>query len=320
MKSVTAVARPSLAFIKYWGKSPGGPANRPATPSLALTLEGITSTAEVCPSADGRDRVVLGGEEQPERRFAAFFDTLRAELKTDLRFAVTSANTFPTAAGLASSSSGFAALAAACATLARGQRPDDALLSRLARVGSGSACRAVYGGWTLWDAGAEAAQPLFEAGHWPELRVVLAAVHEGPKEHSSRDGMNSTAETSPFYPAWVADAPQLLNEARRALAARDLEAFGQAARKSYQRMFGTMLGADPPLIYWKPASLSLIRAAEDLRRQGLSVWETMDAGPQVKFLCTERDVPAVVEAIRQVLGPEGRWWVTQAGAGVEVRL
>jgi len=295
------VAGPSLALIKYWGKR-SSLDNTPATGSLAVTLAGLESRTEV--AFDDRDSVVVNGESQPLVRFAAFFESLKDELGLVGRgLAVTSNNNFPTAAGLASSSSGFAALAGAVAALAGADLPP-ARLSALARLGSGrSATRPVYGGFTVFDAGAWAAEPEHDEGFWPEFRVVLCVVREGAKATSSRVGMESSRLTSPYYERWVESSPALLAEARAALAERDWSRLGPLVRQSYLRMFGTMFSAEPPLIYWQPESLALIQALQVLRGEGFTAFETMDAGPQVKVFCPADQAPALVaELDRRVPG------------------
>lgn len=295
-----AVAGPSLALIKYWGKRSAAE-NTPATGSLAVTLAGLESRTEV--AFDDRDSVVVNGQEQPTVRFTAFLEGLRADLGLAGRgMAVSSTNNFPTAAGLASSSSGFAALAGAVAALA-GVEASPARLSALARIGSGSATRPVFGGFTVFDAGALAAEPEQDEDFWPEFRVVLCVVREGEKATSSRAGMESSRTTSPYYGPWVETSPALLARARWALADKDWSRLGPLVRQSYLRMFGTMFSAEPPLIYWQPESLALIQALEALRRDGFTAWETMDAGPQVKVFCPADQAEALVaELDRRVPG------------------
>jgi diphosphomevalonate decarboxylase len=294
------VAGPSLALIKYWGKQ-SAVDNTPATGSLAVTLAGLESATEV--SFDDRDSVVVNGEDQPLARFTPFLDGLRADLGLAGRgLAVVSANNFPTAAGLASSSSGFAALAGAVAALA-GVDAAPARLSALARIGSGSATRPVFGGFTVFDAGARAAEPEHDEGFWPGFRVVLCVVREGAKATSSRAGMESSRLTSPYYGPWVDSSPALLADARRALADQDWSRLGPLVRQSYLRMFGTMFSAEPPLIYWQPESLALIQTLQTLRSEGFTAWETMDAGPQVKVFCPADQAEALVaELDRRVPG------------------
>ena len=292
--AVHARAHPSLALVKYWGKRPGG-TNIPATSSLAVTLDAL-STDTVCRPAD-EDSLEIDGRPQPPGRIAPFFDRVRETVRCDTRFAVSSRNSFPTAAGLASSASGFAALALATVAAAGGDTADRHALSALARQGSGSASRSVFGGFTAWDAGATAARQLHDERWWPELRIVVAPVHGGPKPVSSRDAMNLTRDSSPFYDAWVADAPALFQRAEAALDARDLERLGTVMRESTMRMFATMLGAAPPILYWRPQTIEVLQRLAELRRRGTAAWETMDAGPQVKILTTADDADAVAREV-----------------------
>ena len=309
-----ALAGPSLALIKYWGKK-SSVDNTPATGSLAVTLEGLESRTVA--NFDDRDSVVVNGREEPPARFSPFLDHLRAKLGlADQGLEVASTNNFPTAAGLASSSSGFAALTGAVAALA-GQEHAPADLSALARLGSGSATRSVFGGFTVFEAGAAAAQPLHDASFWEDFRVVLAIVREESKPTSSRSAMESSRLTSPYYDRWVETSPALLTKARSAVAERDWSQLGPLIRQSYLRMFSTMFSAEPPLIYWQPASLALIQALETLRQEGFTAFETMDAGPQVKIFCPEDQCAALVGELGRRVG--GLRFLT-AGPGPGLRF
>ena len=292
-------ASPSLALVKYWGKLEGG-LNLPATSSLAVTLGGLDTNSLVAASKNGADHVVVDGKTQDQARFAPFFEALRSRLGSELRFEVESRNSFPGGAGFASSSSGFAALALGCARLVSeledrpaASQPSLPLLSELARCGSASAARAVYGGFTVLEAGALHAEPLLPPDHWPELRIVAAVVARGEKPHSSRSAMAATRETSPYYDNWLSDAPGLFARAKKSLAERDLEQLGEIMRLSYSRMHASALAAEPPILYWLPASVAIIGACAELRAKGVGAWETMDAGPQVKVLCLEKDLAPV---------------------------
>ncbi len=293
-------ASPSLALLKYWGKLDPHK-NTPATPSLGVSLGALTTRTAVSASEkESRDRVLLAGREQPLDRYLPFLEALREKLRTRMHFLAESKNNFPTSAGLASSSSAFAALAYAC-TAAVGATLERAELSALARVGSASAARAVFGGFTLLPAGESSARQLFDEHYWPELRILVSLVTRESKDTSSRDAMEASRRTSPFYPAWVKDAASLLPDALDALEKRDIERLGEAARRSYLRMFATMLSADPPILYWLPESLSIIHECERMRKAGIGVWETMDAGPQVKLICLAGEVADVRKGLLQAL-------------------
>ena len=299
-----AEAHPSLALIKYWGKADAH-RNLPATPSLGLTLDGMTTTtvveafeAPVGTASGPGDRVSVDGTVQPPERYAPFFSAIRDLIAASggnpgVRFVAESASNFPSSAGMASSASGFAALAVASAAAA-GLDADAAALSAVARVGSASAARSLWGGFVRLDAGAESARPVRGRDWWPELRTVVVQAASGPKPVPSRAAMESSRVTSPFYESWIDDAPRLLAEALDALDGKDLSVLGPLMRKSYLRMFSTMLSSDPPVLYWKPGSLAVLGLCEEMRSDGLSAWETMDAGPQVKVFCLAEELDDVL--------------------------
>ncbi len=316
MHTAYAEASPSLALIKYWGKQEEG-INVPATTSIAVGLDALRTRTTVrtadarrvkrrldstSPEAGADFSVSIDGETQDPRHFHSVISALRSRARelgctrADDHLEIESHNTFPTAAGVASSSSGFAALVLALDAYFELELESE-VASRIAREGSGSAARSVYGGFTRFDAGALAARRLHPASHWSELRILVALTDTGPKSTGSRSGMNHTRETSPFYRLWVEDSFAVAEAATGALERRDLETLGARMRESYLRMTGSMLGASPAVIYWKPESIALIELCSRLREEGLAAWETMDAGPQVKILTTADDLPAVREAV-----------------------
>ena len=292
--NVLVRAAPSLALVKYWGKSDAG-RNLPATSSLAVTVTGLYTEVRL-QASPGRDDLSVAGTVVPAARHGPFFDAARATLGVATHYRADASNNFPGAAGLASSASLFAALALGCAALAGRDIPRERL-SALARVGSASAARALWGGFSTLEAGAECAGGAFPEDHWPELRLLVAVTSRRRKPLPSRDAMLHVAATSPYYPAWAATAPATFQAALEAVRARDLERLGPHMRASYLRMFGTMLAADPPINYLLPQSLRVLEVLEDLRAAGVGAWETMDAGPQVKIACLANDVERVRAAL-----------------------
>ncbi len=288
-------------MVKYWGKQNGN-RNLPATTSIAVTLGGLDTISVIRSGEPGKpDRVSLGGTEQDPGRYVEFFHEARSLFHFEASFSASSVNSFPSSAGLASSSSGFAALALGCARLAG--LPDSeetfALASEAARLGSASASRAVYGGFTLLQEGGVRAEPLFPAKWWPEFRILVAVTSRAPKPSASRASMENTRLTSPYYGAWVENSRTVAREALAALRGKDLERLGEMARLSYMRMHASALAADPPIVYWLPASVAVINACAELRAHGIQAWETMDAGPQVKIICLEPDLAAIRSALRE---------------------
>jgi diphosphomevalonate decarboxylase len=303
---VTAVACSNIALVKYWGKRDAA-LNLPAAGSLSLTLDALrTRTTVELDAAAGADELVLGGARQGGEALAKvsrFLDLVRARADRGERARVTSDNSFPTGSGLASSASAFAALALAAAR-AYGLPADPAALSALARRGSGSAARSIFGGFVemLAEGDDPHAVPLLAAGAW-DVRMVVAVVGGGkPKSVSSRSGMDHTAATSPLYLGWLACVPGDLAAARAAVAARDLEALGAVTEASALTMHASALAARPAVVYFRGATLEAFHAVRDLRGAGARAFATMDAGPHVKVLCAPDDAERVAATLRAVPG------------------
>ncbi|MEZ4465079.1 MAG: diphosphomevalonate decarboxylase [bacterium] len=213
-------------------------------------------------------------------------------------------NTVATAAGLASSASGMAALGLAAwgaAGLAVDQPAAQPALVEIVRRGSGSAPRSLLGGLVELRVDDASVHPLASPDAWP-LAIVVARVGHGEKKVKSRPGMTHTAETSPYYAPWIAAHPADLAAARAAIAARDLPALGAVMERSTLRMHACMWAADPPLRYLRGRTLDLMDAVEALRDAGVGAWYTMDAGPHVKVLCAAADASGVAAALATVPG------------------
>lgn len=315
-----ARAQVNIALVKYWGKAPGGsPGNRnlPAVPSLSLTLDALYTETRVGFDVDADDDVVVLDGARLEGgaldRARIVLDAVRRRADVAAPFRVASVNHVPTAAGLASSASGMAALAVATARCA-GLPADPNLWSRLAREGSGSASRSVFGGWVAWDG--PAARPLFGPDHW-DLALVVAVVDDGPKAIGSRAAMERTRRTSPYHGGWVQQARGLFDEGCAAVARRDLEALIEVMELSTLRMHAAAMAARPPVLYWAPASLAAVRTVEASRAEGILVGWTMDAGPNVKVLCAAADGPSVAQRLETIPGVQ-RTVVCRPGSGVRV--
>ena len=298
--NATAIAHPNIALVKYWGKRERQ-LNLPAVPSLSVTLAPFETQTTVTWGAE-EDRFSINGtvaSGDAAQRIASFLDLIDSK-RPPVHFE--SSNNFPTAAGLASSSSAFAALALA-ATHAAGLTPSLPELSALARQGSGSASRSLWGGFVTWSLGERKdgqdshGHPIADQDHW-DLRVLVALVSDKKKAISSRDGMNRTQQTSPLFDGWIASGPADVTEAEKAIRAKDLQWLGEVMEHSTMKMVGTMFSARPPVVYMKPATVAVLHAISELRSSGVPAWTTMDAGPNVKILTTPQAAPQVEAALR----------------------
>lgn len=319
---VTAIAHPNIALIKYWGKRDDA-LILPRSSSLSMTLDVFPTTTTVTLDRQATaDTVTLNGaaaDADTGRRIGALLDLVRQHAGRDERAVVDTANTVPTGAGLASSASGMAALALAAAR-AYGLDLDATALSRLARRGSGSASRSIFGGFAIWHAGdgtdaSSYAEPVTDAAIDPAL--VIALVDTGPKAISSREAMRHTIATSPLYAAWVAASETDLVAMRAALADGDLDAVGAIAEGNALGMHATMLAARPSVRYLAAGSLALLDRVAQLRRNGIGAYATMDAGPNVKVLCRPQDSAAVAAALGEAV-PGIRVITARCGPGARI--
>jgi diphosphomevalonate decarboxylase len=316
--SVVAVAHANIALAKYWGKASDG-ANLPAVPSLSLTLAGLlTRTRVTVDAALADDQVSLDGETAAGRakeRVVRLLVEARALAGTKTFARVESVNDFPTAAGLASSASGFAALAvAASSAYGLGLSPREQ--SAMARRASASAARSLFGGYVELGARAESAEPVLPGADFP-LRMLIAVTARGPKSVGSTEGMQRTRDTSPYYAGWLTAAPEVFERAKHAVLARDLEALGTAMEESALMMHASMFAARPAIVYFAPATLAAMAAVRAVRNAGTLAYFTMDAGPHVKVLCRPEDEAEVTAALVAVPGVER---VIPTGPGEGARI
>ncbi len=335
VSSCTAVAGTNIALVKYWGKR-DVLLNLPVTGSLSLTLAelGTRTTVAFDSGEPGKtdanenrtaDVVTLDGAPADARtamRVSAVLDLVRARAGMNRsRARVATVNSVPTAAGLASSASGFAALALA-ASRAAGLDLEPGELSALARRGSGSAARSIVGGFAEMRKGqrpdgADAVAVPLAAPAGFDVRLVVAITAEGTKAVSSTDGMERTTRTSPFWPAWVDAHDRDMREARAAVEAGDLARLGGAAEQSCLGLHATALTAEPAIIYWNAATVAVLHAVRALRAGGIGAYFTIDAGPHVKVLCAAADAGVVDGALRAVPGVI-RTLVASPGPGARV--
>jgi len=299
-RSVRVVAHPNIALSKYWGKASRA-GNFPAVPSLSVTLRGMATTTTVrFVEGLSEDRVRLGGAPMGAglTKVSALLGTVRAAAGFALHADVDTTNDFPTGSGLASSASGFAALALA-AVRAAGLDWDATRVSALARAASASAARSLFGGYAELPFGEEGARQVAPKDAFA-LRVLVCVATEEAKKVASTDGMKTTAETSPYYGAWLEEAPRVHERLRAALLADDFSAVGALAESSALFMHASAFAAG--VIYMKGVTLDALAAVRELRRGGVEAYATMDAGPHVKVLVRPRDALKVRDALAAVPG------------------
>jgi len=332
MPKATTIANANIALVKYWGKR-NKELMLPQTGSVSMTTEGLQAqtTVEFGPKYENDIVIVNGkeykkGDEEYDDYVGLFLNVVRQsypDKAKDLKAKIVSNNNFPTAAGLASSAAGFAALAAAV-NEALGLGLDDRQLSMLARRGSGSATRSIQGGFVEWKGGEKEdgtdcyAEQLFPPEYWPEFRMVIAVTSKKDKKVKSRAGMSASVKNSPYYSAWKNDVvPSHIETMKKAIAEKDFRLLGQTAETNALMMHAVAIATTPPVIYWNAGTMDIIHAVMDWRDGGLECYFTIDGGPQVKVLCQEKDVEEIKKRLKDFDNIEDVI-VTRAGSPVKV--
>ncbi|APT19221.1 mevalonate pyrophosphate decarboxylase [Amylolactobacillus amylotrophicus DSM 20534] len=310
MRIGKARAHTNIALIKYWGKA-NNQLKLPQNSSLSMTLDAfytdtnfqLLEQSTTTESSFSLNNVVQ--EPASSRRVFDYIETLqdRYRLPHD-KFKIQTTNHVPTSAGLASSSSAFAALAQAFVA-AYQLDVDKQELSRLARLGSGSATRSIYGGFVEWQKGTDdqdsIAMPIDEQ---PTIDLCLLAVeiNFASKGISSTAGMQQVVNTSPYYGVWRTEAERGVIQMKQAIKANDFTAIGTLAERSALAMHALNFTANPPFTYLEPETIHAIKLVEQLRIQGIECYFTIDAGPNVKILCQLRNVKEITERFKEELG------------------
>lgn len=304
--TATALAHPNIAFCKYWGNRDSA-LRLPVNGSISMNLNGLytRTTVSFQPSL-ALDELVINGREVTGKgleRVVSILDIVRRVAGITLRAEIVSENNFPTGAGIASSAAAFAALALA-ATKAAGLDWNEAQISRLARLGSGSASRSVPSGFVEWKMGTgdedSYAVSIAPPEHW-DLADCVAIVSAGHKVTGSTEG-HALAPTSPLQAARVADAPRRLEICRQTILERDFGSFANIIEFDSNMMHAVMMTSQPALFYWKPTTLAVMEAVRSWRGDGLQAAYTIDAGPNVHVICPQSEMDAVKSLLREIPG------------------
>lgn len=306
----TAFAPTNIALCKYWGKR-DIELNLPVTGSLSISLGSLGACTTVCLGDGVKDQVTLNQQLMADdtvftRRVVEFLDLVRPT--QNAVFNVMTQTNIPVAAGVASSACGFAALVMALADLFAWDLTKQEL-SVIARMGSGSACRSLWHGFVEWQVGTQAdgmdsyAYPLDY--NWPELRVGIILLDATQKQHSSRDAMQACVNTSPFYGLWPKTVAHAIEETHAALTSKDFWSLGSVAEANALAMHALMLSTTPAIIYSQAATLDCMNRVWRARADGLNVFFTQDAGPNLKLLFLSKDEAKVRELFTsmQVVAP-----------------
>lgn len=319
----TAIAPANIAFIKYWGKAdpPAGEAGDalrlPLNSSISMNLSACvtTTTVEFSPSyredivefMDQKALTILSRSREDcqseNLRVCNHLDSVRARAGSAWHARVVTKNSFPKGAGIASSASGFAALTVA-AVEALGLTLSERELTIIARLGSGSACRSIPDGFVEWQKGKNSqtsyAYSLYPENHW-DLRDIVVVVQKSQKKIGSTKGMDGV-RTSPFYGRRLRDIPDRVKKIKLALKRRDIELLGEIMEEDCVNMHAVAMTQKPPIFYWNGTTMEIIRAVYDWRTQGIPVYFTIDAGPNVHLVCEAKDEKIVSKKVSEIIG------------------
>jgi len=301
LKSGCASASPNIAFIKYWGNR--DPVLRlPSNGSISMTLDNLetTTTVQIDPNSTSDSLFINGkrAEASSLKRVSTFLDQLRHKFGRDEFIHIQSTNNFPAGTGIASSASAFAALTAAYIRAIE-KTPSNRELSMLARLGSGSACRSIYGGFVEWYASdinnQSYAEQIAPPTYW-DLVDIIAVIGYAHKSVGSFAG-HSLANTSSLQQARILSCKNRLDACRKAILSRDFELLADTAELDSNMMHAVMLTSSPSLIYWEPATIEIMKSVQALRKKGIPVFYTIDAGPNVHCVTTSSHKDRIIDCL-----------------------
>lgn len=315
MTSITALAHPNIAFIKYWGNR-DNELRLPVNGSISMNLDGLFTKTTVSFNSSQQDSLKINNAEIKGKgldRVSYILDIVRKMANMDEKAEVTSENNFPAGAGIASSAAAFAALALS-ASKAAGLNLSESELSKLARRGSGSASRSIPSGFVEWQMGKSEedsfAYSIADVNHW-DLVDCIAVVSSAHKKTGSTEG-HAIAGTSPLQDTRVADTTRRLDICRNAILKKDFEAFANIIEHDSDMMHSVMMTSNPPLMYWQASTVEIFHQVREWRKNGLPVGYTVDAGANVHVLCLGDYAKEIEKRLRELNGVKD---VLVAGVG-----
>lgn len=303
MGKATAIAPSNIAFTKYWGKK-DEILRLPENGSISMCLSNLltTTTVEFSPTLS-QDEVTINGEKEEgeKSRVIKHLDHIRQMADINHKAKVVSQNNFPIGTGLSSSASGFAALTVA-GIKAAGLDLSEKQLSILARQGSGSACRSIPSGFVEWLDGDTSdtsyATQICPPTYW-DITDVVAVVSEGKKEVPTSLGQQS-AQSSPFMPVRLSRMKDKNQQIKNLIAEKNFPEFGELIEAEALELHTIMLTQQPPLIYWTPGTLRIMKLTSHWRAQVLPVYFTINTGQDIHLICEQKNVDQVQAKLKEL--------------------
>ena len=301
----TAIAPSNIAFIKYWGKK-DEKLKLPLNGSISVNLSGLSTitTTEFSKKYE-KDEVIINGKQKKimSEKVIKYLDLIRNKAKIKIKAKVVSQNNFPTASGLASSASGFAALSLS-ATKAAGLDLSEKELTIIARQGSGSACRSIPDGWVEWIEGDSNknsyAYSIFPENHW-NISIISAIINYGEKKVKSTEGMRLVLE-NPFLKLRLKRIKQKIEKLKKYIELKKFTAFGELIEKEALELHAMILTSSSPIIYWEPMTIKLMKLIQQWRKEGLECYFTIDAGPHLKIIIEDKNKQKILNKLSTIQG------------------
>ncbi len=328
----TAVAPSNIAFVKYWGRK-DEELRLPENGSISMNVSNLltTTTVEFDPnllqdeitlysSSKALNHTVQGEVEKNSSRRASLartisytlnsaeikkiskhLDRIRKLVKIDKKAKVVSKNNFPRGTGLSSSASGFAALTVA-ASNAAGLKLSEKELSILARLGSGSACRSIPDGFVEWLDGNTSetsyAYSIFPPEYW-DISDVVVILTEEQKDVSTTEGQK-LATSSPFHNVRQDKIKDKIAKCKAYIKAKNFNKFGELLEAEALELHAIMLTSHPSLIYWYPATITVMKAVKKWRKEGLEVYFTINTGQNIHLICQQKDAEKIASLVKEI--------------------
>ncbi|HEQ0689544.1 diphosphomevalonate decarboxylase [Streptococcus pyogenes] len=292
---ITVTSYANIAIIKYWGKE-NQAKMIPSTSSISLTLENMFTTTSVSflPDTATSDQFYINGvlqNDEEHTKISAIIDQFRQPGQAFVK--METQNNMPTAAGLSSSSSGLSALVKACDQLFNTQL-DQKALAQKAKFASGSSSRSFFGPVAAWDKDSGA---IYKVETDLKMAMIMLVLNAAKKPISSREGMKLCRDTSTTFDQWVEQSAIDYQHMLTYLKTNNFEKVGQLTEANALAMHTTTKTANPPFSYLTKESYQAMEAVKELRQEGFACYFTMDAGPNVKVLCLEKDLAQLAERL-----------------------
>lgn len=292
---ITVTSYANIAIIKYWGKE-NQAKMIPSTSSISLTLENMFTTTSVSflPDTATSDQFYINGilqNDEEHTKISAIIDQFRQPGQAFVK--METQNNMPTAAGLSSSSSGLSALVKACDQLFDTQL-DQKALAQKAKFASGSSSRSFFGPVAAWDKDSGA---IYKVETDLKMAMIMLVLNAAKKPISSREGMKLCRDTSTTFDEWVEQSAIDYQHMLTYLKTNNFEKVGQLTEANALAMHATTKTANPPFSYLTKESYQAMEAVKELRQEGFACYFTMDAGPNVKVLCLEKDLAQLAERL-----------------------